>query len=158
MTLEVDVQFASGEDDLPDVDDLRRWAHAAVSQFRKEAELSIRIVDEEESARLNERYRHKAGPTNVLAFPFDAPQGVAVNLLGDIVICAPVVRREAVDQSKQGRAHFAHMVVHGALHLLGYEHEKTQEAEKMEAQEKNILAALGFEDPYLPRHTDRERS
>ena len=158
MTLEVDVQIASEEDDLPRVDELSEWARAAVSAFRDDAELSIRIVDEGESAELNERYRHHAGPTNVLSFPFEAPAGVSVHLIGDIVICAPVVRREALDQSKERRAHFAHMVVHGALHLLGYDHEETQEAEQMEAQERRILAALGFDDPYAPEESVGGRS
>ena len=158
MKLEVDVQIASDEDDLPEVDELTEWARAAVSRFRNEAELSIRIVDERESAELNGRYRRRPRPTNVLSFPFEPTPGTDIALLGDIVICAPVVNREAADQNKQGRAHWAHMVVHGALHLLGYDHEKPKEAAEMEAQETNILAALGFDDPYSSRASAGERS
>ncbi len=148
MILEVDVQVACGEDDLPSCADLRAWARAAVGTLREDTELTIRIVDEAEIARLNGSYRHKDGATNVLSFQFDAPAGVDVPLLGDIVICAPVVRREASEQSKSVSSHWAHMVVHGALHLLGFDHERARDADKMEALETRILAGLGFDNPY----------
>jgi probable rRNA maturation factor len=151
MTLEVDVQVACDEDDLPGRADLRAWARAAVGTLREDAELTIRIVDEAESTRLNSRYRNKGGATNVLSFPFDAPAGVDVPLLGDIVVCAPVVRREANDQSKSVSSHWAHMVVHGALHLLGFDHEQARDADEMEAMETRILADLGFDNPYESR-------
>lgn len=153
MTLEVDVQMASEEDDLPDPESFRAWADAAVSSLRQEAELTIRIVDEDEGARLNSEYRRKPGATNVLSFPFEPPPGVSVSLLGDIVICAPVVRREADEQSKSLSSHWAHMVVHGALHLLGYDHQHAADAEKMEAMETRILDGLGFDNPYESRGT-----
>jgi probable rRNA maturation factor len=108
----------------------------------------VRIVDEQESAELNEQYRHKQGPTNVLSFPFECPPGVELNLLGDLVICAPVVQREAQQQQKQELAHWAHMVVHGTLHLLGYDHLQQDEAEAMENREIRIMEDLGYSDPY----------
>ncbi len=148
MTHEVDVQIASDEDDLPDPAELRRWARAAVSGLREESELTIRIVDEAEGARLNSSYRNEDRATNVLSFPFAPPEGVDMPLLGDIVICAPVVRREADEQSKSADSHWAHMVVHGSLHLLGYDHMQAREALKMETLETRILADLGFDNPY----------
>ncbi len=148
MTHEVDVQIASDEDDLPDPAELRRWARAAVSGLREESELTIRIVDEAEGARLNSSYRNEDRATNVLSFPFAPPEGVDMPLLGDIVICAPVVRREADEQSKSADSHWAHMVVHGSLHLLGYDHMQAHEALKMETLETRILADLGFDNPY----------
>lgn len=151
MTLEVDVQIASEDDDLPDPAQLQAWADAAVATRIEDAELTIRIVDEEESARLNETYREVSGATNVLSFPFEPPPGVSLALLGDIVICAPVVRREADEQSKSLSAHWAHMVVHGVLHLLGDDHETPADARKMERKETRILDALGFDNPYESR-------
>ena len=148
MTHEVDVQIACDEDDLPDPAELRAWARAAVGDLRRCSELTIRIVDETESARLNSSYRNKDGATNVLSFPFAPPAGVDIPLLGDIVICAPVVRREANEQSKSTNSHWAHMVVHGSLHLLGFNHERAREAQEMEALEMRILADLGVDNPY----------
>jgi probable rRNA maturation factor len=148
MTHEVDVQIACDEDDLPDPAELRAWARAAVGDLRRCSELTIRIVNEAESARLNSSYRNKDGATNVLSFPFAPPAGVDIPLLGDIVICAPVVRREANEQSKSTNSHWAHMVVHGSLHLLGFNHERAREAQEMEALEMRILADLGFDNPY----------
>jgi len=153
MTHEVDVQVACNEDDLPGPPQLRAWARAAVGQQRVDAELTIRIVDEAEIERLNGNYRNKTGTTNVLSFPFDAPPGVDLPLLGDIVICAPIVRREANEQSKSVTSHWAHMVVHGALHLLGFDHEQVDEAQAMEEMEARILADFGFDNPYQPRGT-----
>jgi probable rRNA maturation factor len=105
-------------------------------------------VDEEESRSLNRDYRGKDRPTNVLSFPSSAPAFVGTDLLGDLVICVPVVRREAVEQGKGERAHWAHMVVHGVLHLLGHDHQNSAERLVMERLEKEILASLGFPDPY----------
>lgn len=148
MTHEVDVQIASDEDDLPDPAELRAWARAAIGGLREESELTIRIVDEAEGARLNSSYRNKDGATNVLSFPFAPPEGVDMPLLGDIVICASVVQREASEQSKRADSHWAHMVVHGSLHLLGFDHEQAHEALEMETLETRILADLGFGNPY----------
>ena len=123
----------------------RTWAAAALQCAP--GDLTIRIVGKKESHALNKRYRGKDKPTNVLSFQgeTDTP---AMPVLGDLVICAPVVAQEAKEQGKAARAHWAHMVVHGCLHLLGYDHEKDREANRMEAQEKQIMKTLGFPDPY----------
>lgn len=131
---------------IPAAAQLRAWATHALAGERC-GELTIRIVDEAESAQLNGRFRNKYYPTNVLSFPYEA-EGLDVPVLGDLVICAPVVAREAEQQGKNPRAHWAHMVIHGTLHLLGYDHEIDTEAEVMEARERELLATLGFADPY----------
>jgi len=151
MTLEVDVQIASEDDDLPDPEALRIWANAAARALSDDAELTIRIVDEREGAHLNTTFRNKAGATNVLSFPFESPPEVALRLLGDVVICAPVVKREAKAQSKGLQSHWAHMVVHGVLHLLGYDHADSGDAQQMETMETRVLASLGFDNPYESR-------
>ncbi|MES9936542.1 MAG: rRNA maturation RNase YbeY [Sedimenticola sp.] len=125
-----------------------RWIAAALAGRRDSAELTIRIVDETESHELNLQYRGKDCPTNVLSFPFEAPEVVESDLLGDLVICAPVVAREAEEQGKTLEAHWAHMVVHGTLHLLGFDHQNEQEAEEMEGLEREIIEAMGYPDPY----------
>lgn len=149
MKLELDLQIALEMPGLPTVTDFQHWTGAALSGAAcdRDAEITIRIVNEVESAALNETYRHKQGPTNVLSFPFEALPEVASSLLGDIVICAPVVLREAVSQGKPPLAHWAHLVIHGVLHLLGYDHDEHQ-AEAMESLEIRILAGLGYPDPY----------
>ncbi|MDS4040185.1 MAG: rRNA maturation RNase YbeY [Candidatus Competibacter sp.] len=149
MTLELDLQIALDMPGLPADPEFRRWAEAALAgaDCRRDAELTIRIVNEAESTALNDTYRHKQGPTNVLSFPFENPPGVESSLLGDVVICAPVVLREAVVQGKSPEAHWAHLVAHGVLHLLGYDHDEAQ-AEAMESLEIRILAGLGYPDPY----------
>ncbi len=135
----------------PDEDDIRRWIEAVLvaEAYATDIELTVRIVDEPEMAALNARYRHQSGPTNILSFPFEAPPGVDLNLLGDLVIAAPVVQREAREQGKTDTAHWAHMIVHGTLHLLGYDHQQPAEAEDMEAREIHILQKLGYSNPYL---------
>lgn len=144
--LYVDIDNASSAEELPKDAQFRQWAEAAAQ--RDGAEVAIRIVGEAESAELNHTYRHKSGPTNVLSFPFEVPEGVPNDLLGDLVICAAVVEREAQEQGKEPEAHWAHMVVHGMLHLQGYDHVEDREAEAMEAEEIAILATLGFPNPY----------
>lgn len=148
MTLRLDVQYACDNAHAPDADRFSQWAAAALRGLAHDAELTIRIVDENESANLNTTYANRPGPTNVLSFPFEAPAGVDIPLLGDIVICAPVVRREAKEQGKQPNAHWAHMTVHGTLHLLGFDHRNDEEAKQMEALETAILTKLRFPDPY----------
>lgn len=133
---------------VPGEGQLEQWVTAALAGRREEAQLTIRITDEEEIQTLNRTYRHKDKPTNVLSFPFEAPPGVELPLLGDIVICAAVVAREAEEQGKSLEAHWAHMVVHGTLHLLGYDHVIDAEAEVMEALEIRLLAGLGYANPY----------
>jgi len=144
--LNLEVQIACDAPDLPDEAAFNRWARAALK--RETAGLVIRIVDEAESAELNGRYRHKTGPTNVLSFPFEAPPGIETDILGDLVVCAPVVEREAREQDKSLTAHWAHMVVHGVLHLQGYDHVEESEAERMETEEIAILRGLGYDHPY----------
>ena len=149
MTLTVDIQCASAEP-VPDEDDLRSWIAAALaSQNRSgDTEISLRIVDIEEMAKHNEAFRSVAGPTNVLSFPANLPAELELPLLGDIVICAPIVREEAQAQHKSLPAHWAHMAVHGTLHLLGYDHIEDHEAILMEELESAILAELHFPCPY----------
>jgi probable rRNA maturation factor len=149
MSLTVDIQCASGEP-VPSEDDLRSWIAAALAsqKIRGETEISVRLVDIREMAGLNQAYRGKPGPTNVLSFPADLPAELELPLLGDIVICAPVVREEAQAQHKALAAHWAHMAVHGTLHLLGYDHIEENEALAMEALETAILAGLHYPCPY----------
>lgn len=145
----LDVQIAVDAPDLPDTELLTAWAQAAAGELDEGIEMVLRIVDREESAQLNGTYRGKTGPTNVLSFPFESPPGIDVPLLGDLVICAPVVGEEAIAQEKTSAAHWAHMVVHGILHLRGFDHIDSDDAEIMESLERDILARLGFPDPYL---------
>lgn len=149
MTLIITTQKADRHAQTPSLKQLREWSEFALKQQKiRRAELCIRIVDEKESARLNKKYRLKSGPTNILSFPANLPADLAIPLLGDLVICAAVVNREATEQGKARAAHWAHMVIHGSLHLLGFDHIKNKEATKMEAQEVNILRKLGFNNPY----------
>jgi probable rRNA maturation factor len=154
MKLVIDMDNASGHDDIPHQDDVYQWVEAALSTEKSAAEVSIRIVDEDESAELNQCYRNKQGPTNVLSFPAELPaflqETLELPLLGDLVICAPVVQREAREQNKTLEAHWAHMLIHGSLHLIGYDHIDDQDAEKMERLETTILTGLNFPPPYEP--------
>lgn len=149
MRLHVDIQTASSEP-VPAEEDIRNWIAAALDgrASQDEVEVSVRLVDNDEMARLNETYRGKKGATNVLSFPAELPADLALPLLGDIVICAPVVRSEAVQQGKSASAHWAHMTVHGTLHLLGYDHIEEEDAVVMEALESAILHQLNFQCPY----------
>lgn len=148
MTITVDIDNASGDDEVPPPSAMELWVAAALADRAGDAELAVRIVDEGESAELNRQYRDKPGATNVLSFPADLPDVIDIPLLGDLVICAPVVAREALEQGKSADAHWAHMLVHGTLHLLGHDHMDTAEAEAMEALETRIITALGFPPPY----------
>ena len=149
MSVILDLQLAcSSSDGLPTEADFQRWLDAAVLPFQEEAEVTIRLVDEAESNQLNLTYRGKDKPTNVLSFPFECPPGVELPLLGDLIICRQVVEQEAQEQGKPLLAHWAHMVVHGSLHLLGYDHIDDEEAEEMEALEVEFMQALGFDNPY----------
>ena len=150
MSIELDLQLAvENEQGLPTEQDIQFWLDKTIPQFQKSAELTIRIVDTEESHQLNHEYRGKDKPTNVLSFPFEAPPGIELDLLGDLIICRQVVEKEAEEQSKPLLAHWAHMVVHGSLHLLGYDHIEDDEAEEMESLETEIMQTMGFEDPYI---------
>lgn len=143
----VDTQVDVSDQELPSQAQLEEWVGAAVG-LQHGAEVSIRIVDEIEGRSLNQQYRARDYATNVLSFPYDSLPGVETSLLGDLVICAPVVAREATEQGKELRAHWAHMVIHGTLHLLGHDHQHEEEAKTMENLEVGILAQLGFPDPY----------
>lgn len=134
---------------LPAESDFRRWLEAVLPQFQEESEVTVRVVDEAESHELNHTYRGKDKPTNVLSFPFEAPPGIELPLLGDLIICRQVVEKEAAEQEKPVLAHWAHMVVHGSLHLLGYDHIEDDEADEMESIETEIMLALGYDDPYI---------
>jgi probable rRNA maturation factor len=142
------VQYAISADGLPGAERIRQWVELVLGERSKTAELAVRIVDEAEITVLNLRYRGKDGPTNVLSFPCEPLPGVPADLLGDVVICAPVVLAEAVAQDKPPEAHWAHMVIHGVLHLLGYDHREAADAEAMESLETRLLHRLGFRDPY----------
>lgn len=147
--LELDLQVASEAAALPSEAQLRAWCELALRQRTADSELTIRLVDEPEGRELNNTWRHKDYATNVLSFPADVPDELLdIPLLGDLVICVPVVEREAVEQAKTLDAHWAHLVIHGCLHLLGYDHIEDEEAEEMEALERELLAELGYSDPY----------
>lgn len=119
----LDLQLAcESQQGLPTEADFQRWLEAVLPQFQSESEVTIRLVDEAESHHLNHTYRGKEKPTNVLSFPFEAPPGIELPLLGDLIICRQVVEHEAAEQEKALEAHWAHMVIHGSLHLLGYDH------------------------------------
>ncbi|CAM4479248.1 MULTISPECIES: rRNA maturation RNase YbeY [Pseudoalteromonas] len=148
MDLMLDLQLACEFENLPSEAQFQLWAEHALTQFREEAELTIRIADEHESQELNSQYRGKDKPTNVLSFPFDAPPGIELPLIGDLIICPQVVYQESVEQEKTFHDHFAHMVIHGCLHLLGFDHINEQDAVEMETIEKQILASLNIADPY----------
>jgi probable rRNA maturation factor len=148
MKVTVDIQLAI-EAKVPKLQQFEQWTQAALAEVDEKCELSIRIVDRAESAELNQAYRGKTGPTNVLSFPFESPIPIEPRLLGDLIICVPIVEQEAVEQKKQAIDHWAHMVVHGCLHLLGYDHIKDDEAEKMEALEVSILESLNIANPYI---------
>jgi probable rRNA maturation factor len=150
MSIELDLQIAvENEQGLPTEQDIQLWLDKTIPQFQESAELTVRIVDKEESHQLNHDYRGKDKPTNVLSFPFEAPPGMELDLLGDLIICRQVVEKEAEEQNKPLLAHWAHMVVHGSLHLLGYDHIEDDEAEEMESLETEIMQTMGFEDPYI---------
>ena len=146
----VHVGYAVPRAGLPSALSFCRWVEAALrgAKRRKASELSIRLVDTDEGQALNRDYRGKDYATNVLSFPAELPPGVKLPLIGDLAICAPVVQREADEQGKLARNHWAHLTIHGVLHLLGFDHVQDHDAEVMEALEKRILAGLGIADPY----------
>ena len=145
----VEVQYATGQEWAPTKEMLSAWVGSALREQRSNAELTIRIVDEPESKALNERWRKVGKSTNVLSFPAGEINEYCTAMLGDLVVCAPVVRREARQQGKSTEAHWAHMVVHGTLHLLGYDHISNDDAREMELLEVSILKELKYSDPYM---------
>jgi probable rRNA maturation factor len=148
ISLDLDLQIAVDNPRLPTRAEFDTWVRTAMGQTMSEVELTIRIVEVAESQQLNLTYRGKDKPTNVLSFPFEAPPEVELPLLGDLVICAQVVEQEAIEQNKPLNAHWAHMVIHGCLHLLGYDHIIDEEADEMESLETQLVEGLGFTNPY----------
>lgn len=148
MSIVAEIQHACEDADVPDDESLQQWVELVLEELGRAGSLVIRLVDEAESQQLNFQYRHKNAPTNVLSFPFEAPVQVEDNYLGDIVICVPVVIREAAEQGKPANWHWAHMVIHGMLHLLGFDHINEVDAKIMEQQEITLLQKLGINNPY----------
>ncbi|SDU18403.1 rRNA maturation RNase YbeY [Halopseudomonas salegens] len=148
MTVELDIQRATEITPQPDDAKLLLWAKLALREHPG-SELTIRLVDADESRALNHAYRGKDAPTNVLSFPAELPPELEIPLLGDLVICVPVVDREAGEQGKTAEQHWAHMVIHGCLHLLGHDHTDDVEADLMESLERQLLSELGIPDPYI---------
>ncbi len=153
MQVSVELDNASGDTEIPTRSQFEQWSSLALSatgpaDAEQSCLLSIRVVDAEESAYLNQHYRHKAGPTNILSFPCEAQIPDQPPLLGDLAICAPVVRREAEAQGKPLQHHWAHLTVHGVLHLRGHDHEHSEQAAMMETIEIRVLQHLGIPDPY----------
>lgn len=149
MSNHIDLQLACDAKELPSLALFQRWADAALTAVTdKTFELTIRLVNVEESQQLNSQYRQKDKPTNVLSFPFEVPDGIELNLLGDLVVCVQVVEQEAKEQNKALFDHWAHMIIHGCLHLLGYDHINDDDAEEMEALEIKVLAELAISNPY----------
>lgn len=144
----IDIQKMIDSSDLPSDESFQKWVDAVLANYPRKTELVIRIVDKTEIAQLNESYRHKQGPTNILSFPADIPENIPLDLLGDLVICAPIVAEEASLQGKPLVHHWAHMVVHGVLHLLGYDHINAEQAEEMETKEIKILSQFNISNPY----------
>ncbi|WP_199609344.1 rRNA maturation RNase YbeY [Flocculibacter collagenilyticus] len=158
MSAIVDLQVACDNTNLPHQTDITKWLNVAINAVHQLSEaasnppssyeVTVRIATPEESQQLNSEYRGKDKPTNVLSFPFQAPPGIQINLLGDLIVCADVVEHEAKQQNKPLNAHWAHMIIHGCLHLQGYDHINDEDAEEMEALEVKILADLGIDNPY----------
>jgi len=149
LAITIDLQIACENYELPNDTQFQQWLDSVLLPKHDNIELTIRIVDATESQSLNNQYRNKNKPTNVLSFPFEVPEGISLNLLGDIVICADIVNQEAQEQHKTITEHWAHITIHGCLHLLGYDHINDNDAEYMEALEIDILEKLGFNNPYI---------
>jgi probable rRNA maturation factor len=145
---DISIDNASSAEHMPDNEKLKQWCECALAQQKPDAELSLRIVDEAEMQNLNANYRHQDKSTNVLSFPSELPTELGLALIGDIVVCPQVVEREAQEQNKSSDAHWAHMMIHGTLHLLGYDHINNNDALEMEALEIQLLQSLGYSNPY----------
>ncbi len=145
----LDIQLATSYAEYPTEQQFQLWVDTVLQEDDQDSEIVIRLVDNQESAELNQQYRHKSGPTNILSFPFEAPDGFDSDLLGDLVICTPLIALEAQQQNKSLFDHWAHITIHGVLHLLGYDHIDDADAEEMEALEIKILSRLNINNPYL---------
>lgn len=144
----LELQIASDSKHIPDVALMQHWIDTTLATLTSPLEVVLRVVDVDEMSELNQTYRHKNGPTNILSFPFEAPAGIELNILGDLVACAPVVEAEAREQGKLLQHHWAHIIVHGIFHLLGYDHIDDADAEEMEALEIKVLQQLHINNPY----------
>ncbi|MDF1582268.1 MAG: rRNA maturation RNase YbeY [Methyloprofundus sp.] len=152
---QLDVQRIVDLESLPNDADLQLWVEKALADYSQDAELVIRIVDVQEMTELNSQYRGKQGATNILSFPFELPEGVeGIDLLGDLVICAAVLEQEAEQQNKSLGAHWAHIIIHGVLHLLGYDHLTDDEAIEMESKEIVLLQQLHIDNPYQEKEVN----
>jgi probable rRNA maturation factor len=153
LDLQISKSVGDQQKNIPKETTIRTWIERSLQAQSKKAitsaEISIRIVDEKESAKYNLEYRQKSTATNILSFPADIPEIIKNPLLGDLLICASIIETEAAQQNKTIEAHWAHMIVHGTLHLMDYDHIKDKQAEEMEALEIEILSLLGFSNPYL---------
>lgn len=145
----IEIQTIFSSTGQPSAAQIQRWVDAALEGERQDTEVVVRIVDEQEIAQLNCQYRQKNAPTNILSFPAEIPEGIDLDLLGDLVICAPVLEREALEQGKPLSNHWAHILIHGVLHLLSYDHINDDEADEMETKEISILSTLNIPNPYL---------
>jgi len=144
----LDLQIACDQQNLPSQQNFEHWLQAVLKQVKPDAEVTIRLVEPAESQELNSQYRGKDRPTNVLSFEFDAPPMIELDLLGDLIICKQIIEKEAIEQEKPLLNHWAHMVVHGTLHLLGYDHIEYDQGVSMETLEKEFLSCLAIDDPY----------
>lgn len=147
--IKISIQALASNTYIPSRYFLQRWVNKALLKQVGTNEINIRLVSKKESAELNSTYRHKKGPTNILSFPFEPPPGISSPLLGDLVICAALVNQQAKQQAKTRLAHWAHLVIHGCLHLIGYDHVYDKDAIKMETLEIQLLKDLGYENPYI---------
>ncbi|WP_342220581.1 rRNA maturation RNase YbeY [Rickettsiella endosymbiont of Miltochrista miniata] len=147
--IKITIQSLASNTFIPSRYFLQRWVNKALVKHVGSNEVNIRLVSKKESAKLNSTYRHKNGPTNILSFPFEPPPEVSSPLLGDLVICAALVNQQAKQQTKTRLAHWAHLVIHGCLHLVGYDHIHDKDAIKMETLEIQLLKDLGYENPYI---------
>ena len=144
----VEIQTIFTSPEQPSEAQIQLWIDTALTDIQRDTEIVVRIVDEQESAELNETYRHKQGATNILSFSVEIPEGIDLNLLGDLVICVPVLEKEARQQGKILAHHWAHIIIHGVLHLLGYDHLDDEQAEEMESKEIILLQKLNIPNPY----------
>jgi len=151
MSIKIEIQYATEINDLPEEGLIKKWVNSSLNGYIENAELTIRIVDKAEGAQLNEKWRNAQGPTNVLSFLYSDLNETTKSIQGDIVICAPLILREAAEQKKSIDAHWAHIIVHGILHLLGYDHDNENDVNEMESLETSILGKLKISDPYISK-------